>query len=191
MNPILHDLRDIRGLDPIPWWSIAPGWWLAALGVLALAVLALLAVRWWRERVPGSWQADARRRLRALEGQLRWADARSAAAELSELLRRIAMARHGRRVCAGLAGEAWLDWLERNDPNGFPWRREGRLLIDLPYAPPGLRAPGDDLLALVRAALGWVAPEPRAEEPPLGAEAAPSPGLSAAGMAGREAAGRA
>ncbi|MCU0937035.1 MAG: DUF4381 domain-containing protein [Gammaproteobacteria bacterium] len=171
MNPLLQELRDIRGLDPLPWWPPAPGWWLVLVAVLLLATAATLAVRWWRNRVPGSWQADARIRLRQLEDRLRWADARTMAAELSELLRRMAMARHGRRACAGLVGEGWLDWLERHDPAGFPWRTKGRPLIDLPYAPPRLEGSADRLRPLIRAARTWLAPEPHGDDHPLGAEA--------------------
>lgn len=175
MNPTLAELRDIRGLDPAPWWPPAPGWWVVLLaGVVAVAVTLLLS-RWWRARVPGSWQADARRQLRLLEDRLRWADARSAAVDLSELIRRVAMARHGRKACAGLVGDHWLLWLERNDPHGFPWTREGRALIDLPYAPPRAREAGERLAPLVRAARAWVSEEPPAEDHPLGAEAAPAP----------------
>jgi hypothetical protein len=66
------------------------------------------------------------------------------------------MARHGRRACAGLVGESWLEWLERHDPEGFAWREEGRVLIELPYAPPGRRAAGAELEPLLRAARNWV-----------------------------------
>jgi hypothetical protein len=48
------------------------------------------------------------------------------ATEFSELLRRIAMARHGRTACAGLHGEDWLAWLTEHDPKGFDWRRDAR-----------------------------------------------------------------
>ena len=93
-------------------------------------------------------------------------------AELSELLRRMAIARFGRRACAGRVGDAWLEWLERHDPAGFPWRREGRPLIDLPYAPPRGEGSGERLRPLIRAARAWLGPEPQGEEHPLGAEAA-------------------
>ena len=38
-------LRDIHGLDAVPWWPIAPGWWLIA-GVLVLLVLAAIGRHW-------------------------------------------------------------------------------------------------------------------------------------------------
>lgn len=181
MNPLIQELRDIRGLDAAPWWPPAPGWWLVALAVILAAAAVLAVARWWRARVPGNWRADARRQFRRLEDQLRFADARSIAAELSELLRRVAMARYGRRACAGLVGEAWLEWLERRDPTGFAWTREGRPLIELPYGPPGRRAAGTELEALVLAAREWAAADAQGEEPPLGAEAMPSPVLRGRG----------
>jgi hypothetical protein len=156
LTPLVQELRDIRGLDAAPWWPIAPGWWLVLLALLLAGAVTYLVARWWRNRVPGSWQGDARRQFRVLEERLRWADARTVAAELSELLRRVAMARHGRRACAGLVGESWLEWLERHDPEGFAWREEGRVLIELPYAPPGRRAAGAELEPLLRAARNWV-----------------------------------
>ena len=172
MSPLLQDLRDIRGLDPLPWWPPATGWWLVVAVILVLLALAVAVTRWWRNRAPGSWQAEARIRLRQLEQRRRWADARTLAAELSELLRRMAIARFGRRACAGRVGDAWLEWLERHDPAGFPWRREGRPLIDLPYAPPRGEGSGERLRPLIRAARAWLGPEPQGEEHPLGAEGA-------------------
>ena len=75
--------------------------------------------------------------------------------ELSELLRRIAMARCGREACAGLSGEAWLDWLSQNDPRRFDWRARGRLLLELPYRPPDDTDYGAQMHELVDAALAW------------------------------------
>lgn len=159
-------LRDIQDIAPIPWWPPAQGWWLIALGVLIVIVGA-----WrWRARLSlripipgitlGSWRWDAAAALRDLRRRAgKGQDARQIVGELSELLRRIAMARLGRAACAGLTGTGWLDWLTRHDPNGFAWHERGRLLTDAPYAPAGaLKSPASatDLLALIDAALAWV-----------------------------------
>ena len=82
-------------------------------------------------------------------------DAKIVAGELSELLRRIAMARHGRSACAGLSGADWLDWLSVHDPNGFPWHETGRLLLTAPYAPSPRGGVGQ-LLRLIDAVESWV-----------------------------------
>ena len=153
----LGPLRDIRGLDPMPWWPPAPGWWLLALAGLAVLLALLWGWHRWRVKRLG-WRIAARRELRALRRRLPGLDGKQAAAEASELIRRIAMARCGRAACAGLSGEAWLAWLAARDPQGFDWRREGRFLLTLPYAPrvddPATRAQVARLLA----ALGpWLA----------------------------------
>jgi hypothetical protein len=81
------------------------------------------------------------------------------AGELSELVRRIAIARLGRESCAGLTGEDWLDWLGGHDPKGFDWTRRGRVLLSAPYAPPAKADRPEELLALIDAAYDWVATE--------------------------------
>lgn len=153
-------LRDIRGLDPVSIWPLAPGWWLV-LAAFVLLVLTLFAFR--RMRVPAlvgrrDWRTDARRLLRDLRRRLPALDGREAAGQFSELMRRIAMARASRDECAGLSGPAWLEWLSANDPVGFDWIEYGRLLIEVPYAPPGTSIDKDDLRRLVEAAGRWVDP---------------------------------
>jgi len=66
------------------------------------------------------------------------------------------MARFGRSSCAGLSGEDWLLWLEGRDPTGFDWRKHGRALLDLPYAPAGAGTNADSLHRLIDASLLWV-----------------------------------
>lgn len=155
-----EELRDIRGLDPVSIWPLAPGWWL----VLAAMVLLLLTVLLLR-RIPvrslvrrRDWRDEARRLLRDLRRRLPALDGRDATSEFSELMRRIAMARTARDECAGLSGPAWLEWLGANDPVGFDWKEYGRLLIEIPYAPPGVSVDRDDLRRLVDAAGRWVDP---------------------------------
>ena len=160
MYPAVNQLIDIRGLDPAPWWPPAPGWWLIA------AALILSAYLWPRlstiiaRRPPRRprWQRDAQRRLHSLRRRARNQDAKETAGELSELIRRIAMAKYGRVSCAGLAGQAWLGWLEERDPAGFAWREQGRVLLDLPYAPAAHDNPGAERLEpLIDATLIWAA----------------------------------
>jgi hypothetical protein len=160
MQPFAYQLRDIHGLDPIPWWPPAPGWWLLA-GALVLGLWLA-----WRLlpslRVPAlagiTWRWDAARQLHELRRRARRQEPWQSAGELSELLRRIAMARHGRDTCAGLTGPDWLGWLAVNDPGGYPWVERGGLLLDMPYAPPGtVEADRTQLLELIDATHGWLA----------------------------------
>lgn len=172
MDPIFtplqqaQQLRDIRDIPPIPWWPPAPGWWLVLAGLLLVGYLV------WRWRVPlslrvpipgitlGTWRWDAAAALRDLRRKVQAGqDPKTTAGELSELLRRIAMARLGRPACAGLTGQDWLEWLAARDPHGFPWQERGKVLLVAPYAPPG--ALNQDLMGLIAAAEGWV----RAREP--------------------------
>lgn len=158
MNPdMVARLRDIQGLDAVSWWPLAAGWWLLA-GVAIALLLALVAlVRNLRRYPAGSWRRSAWKQLRALKQQAGRMPAQQLAGELSELLRRIAIARLGRGHAAGLSGERWLTWLQEHDPVGFAWTRRGRLLLTLPYAPPdsGQDSAGQ-LLPLIDATFAWV-----------------------------------
>jgi Domain of unknown function (DUF4381) len=149
-------LRDIHDLDAIPWWPLAPGWWVLA-GVVGLLLLAVILRYWLRYSglMPG-WRGDARRHLRSLQRDLGKVEPREIAGRLSTLLRRIAMARCGRHQAAGLSGDRWLDWLEQNDSGGFRWTEHGRLLLAAPYMPPQSDVARKDVARLVAAARKWV-----------------------------------
>jgi hypothetical protein len=129
MEPGTIVLRDIHGLDTIPWWPLATGWWylIAVAGLLLLGVV----IRYWMiyTGVWLGWRGDARRQLRELRKDLRRDDPREIAGRLSELLRRIAMARSGRKVAAGLTGGRWLQWLNEHDDSRFDWERHGQILL--------------------------------------------------------------
>jgi hypothetical protein len=168
MYPGVEQLRDIQGIQSVPWWPPGPGWWLLAVVSLALITLIWRFRAHLRVRVPplpfitvGSWRWDAGRQLRDLRKRVSTQDTKQTAGELSELIRRIAMARLGRDVCAGLTGEAWLAWLAGNDPKGFDWPQQGSLLLEIPYAPPGDLGRAQELLALIDAAYQWIEVEDR------------------------------
>lgn len=170
MNEAVQQIRDIHGFAAVPWWPPGPGWWVLAGGLTLLALLAWRFRSTLRLRIPipvitlGDWRWDAARQLRALRRQVQHDELalKEAAGTVSELLRRIAMARLGRATCAGLTGSDWLAWLHTNDPNRFDWGTRGGLLLDAPYAPPRDTAAGTrraDLIALIDAAHDWVATE--------------------------------
>ena len=149
-------LRDIHGLDAVPWWPLAPGWWILA-GLLALLLVAIAGRHWLLYHAPWiGWRGDARRQLRMLKKALPVEDPRDIAGRLSELLRRIAMAHSGRREAAGLTGDDWLYWLASQDNSGFDWAQRGQLLLTAPYMPPSLAVARDELSTLITAARRWI-----------------------------------
>lgn len=158
MNPeAISRLRDIQGLDAVPWWPLATGWWLLMLAVLLLLLFVTYQVRLLLRYPAGSWRRTAWKQLRELRRGSDRLPANQIAGELSQLLRRIAIARLGRDRVAGLVGDHWLAWLTEHDPKGFDWTARGQALLTLPYAPPGsVQAGGAELLPLINAACAWV-----------------------------------
>lgn len=162
-----YQLRDIHGLDPIPWWPPALGWWL----VTAWLLISVWLVRRYIPKIHSkmltdlAWRWDAARQLRNLRLRAQRQPTYITAKELSELLRRIAMARYGRQTCAGLSGYAWLEWLTQHDPAGYVWKIEGKILLTAPYAPPN-QASADiqHLFELLDATKSWLQPIPPHKE---------------------------
>jgi hypothetical protein len=162
---LTNRLHDIQELDPVSVWPLATGWWLMLAGVVLIVLMFIGLRRWrpdWQRYLPRyGWSRDAARQLTVLRDQVGRREVKVVADRLSELLRRIAIARCGRDSCAGLHGEPWLAWLADHDPDGFDWRDRGRLLLDLPYAPPGELGDQPELHDLIDAALAWTT-QPRA-----------------------------
>ncbi|MGD8933340.1 MAG: DUF4381 domain-containing protein [Gammaproteobacteria bacterium] len=160
-DSLTNRLHDIHELDPASVWPLASGWWLLLAVVVTLILVFIGLRRWrpdWRRYLPRyGWSRHAARELTALRQQVTHGDIKTVATELSELLRRIAIARCGRDHCAGLHGDSWLAWLADHDPAGFDWCERGRLLLDLPYAPPGEGAQPAELRRLIDAARVWTA----------------------------------
>ena len=149
-------LRDIHGLDAIPWWPLAPGWWYV-VGLVSLLLLSI-PVRYWLIYHSGwlGWRGDAHSQLRALKKALASEDPQVVASRLSELLRRIAMVRSGRKGVASLTGDNWLQWLAAHDNTGFDWEQQGQILLTAPYMPPTMSVERKHLADLIRAATRWI-----------------------------------
>lgn len=152
MNPQDIPLRGLHLPEAIGWWPLAPGWWVL---IAVLLIAAVLLVRTWRSH--RAYSAARRKALRQLE------ESRSAyayhgdpvvlGAEVSELLRRAMLAYAPRAEVAGLTGDAWLAWLDRDLGESRFARGAGRALLDLPYRNPETAAKDadiDGMLAAVR-----------------------------------------
>ncbi len=151
-DKLLAQLYDIKDLDSVRWWPLAPGWWVL-IGLAAIAA----AIAYWRylayER---SWQGQTHRAFTSLERQLADGNTQQIASTLSVLLRRVAMQSYSRAECAGLEGTNWLSWLSAKDPGGFDWATHGVLLVEAPYAPPDRAYSPQSLKTLIDAAKRWV-----------------------------------
>ena len=141
-HPALERLRDIHGIDGVPWWPLAPGWWVLASVLILLACLAWhwRAILRLRIPIPGITLGDlalGRRRRCAIcaAASARRAGAKTPPGELSELLRRIAMARLGRPACAGLTGTDWLAWLASPRPQRLSLAERGTAAARRPLCP--------------------------------------------------------
>jgi len=152
MDPQALPLRGLHLPEPVGWWPLAPGWWVL---IAILVVASGLLVRAWLRRRARS--AARRKALRQLE------ESRSAYAyhgnpvvlgtEVSELLRRTMLAYAPRSEVAGLTGDAWLAWLDRDLDQPRFREGPGRSLLELPYRNPETLADDvdvDGMLAAVR-----------------------------------------
>lgn len=150
---LLSQLRDIRGLEDVSWWPLAPGWWIL-LGLVLAIVLGMFIFRKWRAMRARRFEAQLKTMLESLRSE---ANVKKKAQGLSELLRLSALRRYGRAACAGLEGQDWLDWLKAHDPKGFDWPDKAGILIEAPYMPDQAAAKNDpDFDTLFKAAERWV-----------------------------------
>ena len=150
MDPEQIPLRDLHLPETISWWPLAPGWWIV-LG-LALIAVGFSLQRYLARRARGAARRSALRQLDELlteyEAQR---NAVSFAAEVSALLRRAMLAYAPRQNVAGLTGEEWLAWLDRDLAHPQFVAGPGRALIELPYRNPASDTIDADVYALVTA----------------------------------------
>src|SRR5690348_16901760 len=89
------------------WFPPAIGWWAAVACALLLSALVVAIVRWWREPRRRLRRA-AMRELRLIRGSS--LQGPEAARAIESLLRRHAVALHGRARVARLTGAGWLEF---------------------------------------------------------------------------------
>ena len=124
-------LRDIRLPGAPALLPVAPGWWLLA-GVL-LALLTWAGVVGWRHYRLRRERMQVLDELDRITAGLAEERAPAMLAQLSTLLRRLALLRFSRERVAGLTGDAWLLFLDASgQTTGFS-TGPGRMLVTGPY----------------------------------------------------------
>ena len=143
------DLHDILSAPPPAFWPPAPGWWL-----VALLLLGALSVSVWRLTI--AWRR--RRRLTRILSELDALETKppeQVAAQISVLLRRIALMCFSRSEVAPLTGIAWLDFLDRTGGNQAFSSGAGTVLATAPYASAHMQTDFDKD-ALITLARHWI-----------------------------------
>lgn len=128
MQPTQLPLKDIHLPEAIGWFPPAIGWWLAALLIpLLIGFLFWLYKRLTRKTA----QKVARQLLVSIKNSSM--DNAQKLAELSALLRRIAISVAPRSEAASLTGTAWLAYLDGSLKDAQFMTGVGRCLVDSPY----------------------------------------------------------
>ena len=127
----LQNLNDIVVPGAVPWWPLAPGWYVVAV------VLVLLGL-WGSIRLFRNWLANAYRR----EAMRVFSDLRAGgpeqAGELPGLLKRTALSAWPRQQVAALSGAEWHGFLDRTASTERFTRSAGALLERLAYPEKGV-----------------------------------------------------
>jgi hypothetical protein len=137
----LDGLHDLVLPPAVPWWPLAPGWFV----VLALLIIGsiLLSIRLVSRYRANAYRRAALRELASLEQP----------AAIAELLRRTALASAPRPVIAEMTGAAWLDWLAEQFPEPMPDTVREELTAGV-YGRP---VASHELIALRDYAARWIA----------------------------------
>jgi len=126
----LARLRDIHLPAPISWWPIAPGWYGLMVLVISLLLAGFLGWRFYRR---GGAKREGLRLLLIYEKQAQQGEPSAViCAQVTELLRRVALAYFPRQDIAGLHGDAWIRFLNQTGKR-IDFMPVRSLLLERPY----------------------------------------------------------
>ena len=148
----LEQLRDIYMPADPSWWPLAPGWWVL-IGLIVLLGL-YLGFKNYQHKQHLRWQQRVLNEVdKAIEGQ---SDRNLQLANISEVLRRVALQRYPNDKVVTLQGEKWLAFLDRTGGDGAFSREEAKQLADAVYRPPQQAGPLTQADDLVKAVRRWI-----------------------------------
>lgn len=112
----LAQLKDIHLPNPVSWWPPALGWWFVMIIVaLTTAWLSWRSWRWWQSMKP---KRQALQLLEQIEKKAKAnAPVSDICAQVSQLLRRVALTYYPVNEVAGLKNDAWITFLNNHGDN--------------------------------------------------------------------------
>lgn len=127
LHPIV--LPPVQGI-----WPIAPGWYMIAFLLLAVAIFFVL--RFMQKRKANQYRLDALTQLAVLQKTLDQGEAENALRALPVLIKATALYAYSRKTIASLYGDGWIDFL--NETLGTPHfnKEDGVLLAQISYGTP-------------------------------------------------------
>ena len=143
-------IRDIHLPDAISWWPLAPGWWVL-LALIILLVLLFWLTKQRKKPSKNNLPSIHKEAMHELKSIYLIKDNRLFSQALSELLKRVAITKYGKKV-SGLTGERWLKFLDSKWHGNRFVKGKGRVLIDLPYR----QNPESDRKELVKIVKEWL-----------------------------------
>ena len=123
----LQNLNDIVVPAAVPWWPLAPAWYV--LAGLLLVLLAGYGYRLLRKYHLNRYRRVALKQLQFLQAQ----SPSVAIQALPVLLKQVALAIFPRRQVAALSGDDWSDFLDKTSVSHRFSENSGKLLAKLSY----------------------------------------------------------
>ncbi len=131
INNLLSKLRDIHLPNDLPWWPLAPGWYvvIAAAFILGLIITTLIIKRWLRKRA----KRQALSELDFILSDYRVSrDATQLVSQVGILLKRVALVYFPRYEVAMLHGDEWVNFLSEHVKE-LDFKEVRTLLVSGPY----------------------------------------------------------
>lgn len=97
-----------------------------------IILLAVIAAWWWRRYRRRAYRRLALKQLQLLRAAAQRGQTGTVLAQLSILLRRVAISRYGRAEVASLCGKDWLAFLDRTGRTQ-DFSKQAQVLVDAPY----------------------------------------------------------
>ena len=124
-------LRDIHLPDSPGFFPLAPGWWLLLILIMLVSIwLILKLLRRMKKKKRHQQIFDE---YTMLETRLINNPDNEAIASINIFLRQLAISKYPRSDIASLAGEKWLQFLDKSGNTQEFTKGAGRILVDAPY----------------------------------------------------------
>jgi phosphoribosylformylglycinamidine (FGAM) synthase-like enzyme len=119
----LSELADIRAPGDVSWWPLAPGWWVLAAIVVALAIYGALRLQkrmTLQRRLGGAISEVSKARLSLTAAGADNMNQRLIYVnDINAVLRRVAMLHFNHNSVASLSGQNWVNFLHEHDKGGL------------------------------------------------------------------------